>query len=139
MADQAPEPTEQQADLADPVESPDSPAATATDQPGNSAAAISAEESGEYSPERIQQILDMKVPVIAKVAQRSLTVKFVMRLRLGSIIQFEKDAYDHIELMVNNRTIGLGQPVKVGENFGLRLVQVGDVNDMIRSLGNEEE
>ena len=126
MADQAPEPTEQQDESTVPAESPD-PAAVA-----------STEEAGDYNAERVQQLLDMKVPVIAKVADRSLTVKSVMRLHMGSIIQFEKDAYDHIELMVNNRTIGLGQPVKVGENFGLRLIQVGDVNDMIRSLGSDE-
>ncbi|MBN1435662.1 MAG: FliM/FliN family flagellar motor switch protein [Sedimentisphaerales bacterium] len=132
MADQDSQPIEPQEESAAPVESADSDAATSTQEPR-------AAESAEYNPERIQQLLDMKAPVIAKVAQRSLTVKAVMRLRLGSIIQFEKDAYDHIELMVNNRTIGLGQPVKIGENFGLRLVQVGDVNDMIRSLGAEED
>lgn len=98
----------------------------------------SSQEPVDYDADRIAHILDMKVPVIVKVADRTLPVKSIMRLHLGSIIQFEKDAYEHIELMVNNRTVGLGQPVKVGENFGLRLIQVGDLNDMIRSLGAEE-
>ena len=127
MTDQVPESTEEQAESTGPVVSSDSAVSTST------------EETGDYNSERVQQLLDMKVPVIAKVAERSLTVKAVMKLHMGSVIQFEKDAYDHIELMVNNRTIGLGQPVKVGENFGLRLIQVGDVNDMIRSLGSNDE
>ena len=37
--------------------------------------------------------------------------------------------------MVNNKTIGIGVAVKVGENFGLRITRIGDLKQVIQSLG----
>ena len=37
--------------------------------------------------------------------------------------------------MVNNKSIGVGEAVKVGENLGLRITQIGDVRQIIHSLG----
>jgi flagellar motor switch protein FliN/FliY len=59
----------------------------------------------------------------------------ILRLHLGSVIPFEQDAYRHIDLMVNNAVIGIGQAVKVGENFGLKITEMGPMADRIRSLG----
>ena len=37
---------------------------------------------------------------------------------------------------LNNKTIAIGETVKVGENFGLKISQIGDVKQVIQSLGN---
>ena len=95
------------------------------------------EEPKSSPPDKIKSILSMRVPLIVKVAEKKMTMEYVLRLSLGSIIQFDKDVYENIELMVNNQTIGLGQPVKIGENFGLRLLQVGDLEQTIKSLGGK--
>jgi len=83
----------------------------------------------------LSRILQLEVPVIVKLAERQLTVSEVMRLGPGAIIEFEKASDEALELMVNNKTIGVGETVKVGENFGLKITQVGDVKQVIRSLG----
>lgn len=88
--------------------------------------------------DRLKRILSLSVPVIAKVAEKNMSLADVLKLTIGSVIQFDKDAYDHIELMANNCTIGLGQPVKIGENFGLRIMEVGKIDDMIRKLGGDD-
>jgi hypothetical protein len=36
---------------------------------------------------------------------------------------------------VNNKSIGKGQAVKVGENFGIKITSIGSVKDTIRKLG----
>jgi hypothetical protein len=38
---------------------------------------------------------------------------------------------------VNNKVIALGEAVKVGENFGLRIRQVGDATQIVEALGSE--
>ncbi|HMO27589.1 MAG TPA: FliM/FliN family flagellar motor switch protein, partial [Tepidisphaeraceae bacterium] len=58
-----------------------------------------------------------------------------LRLGNGAIIEFDRGSDQPLELMINNKTIGLGNAVKVGENFGLRLTQVGDAKTLIESLG----
>ncbi len=83
----------------------------------------------------LEQLLSMPVPVIVKLAQKKMTLSRVLQLKVGSVVQFDKDAYQHVDLMVNNHTIGLGQPVKIGEHFGLRIIEIGQVEKVIKSLG----
>jgi len=80
----------------------------------------------------------MEVPVIVKLAERKLTLSEVMRLGTGAIVEFLKSSEEPLELLVNNKQIAVGEAVKVGENFGLRITQVGDVRQLIRSLGADE-
>jgi len=88
--------------------------------------------------ERLESILSIKVPIIVKIAQKKLRMTEILKFNLGNVIHFDQDAYQHVDLMVNNTTIGLGQPVKIGENFGLKIVQIGDINDTIKALKSED-
>lgn len=83
----------------------------------------------------LQRIMRLSVPVIVTLAERKLNLAEVLRLGVGAIIEFSKSSDEALELRVNNRAIGCGQAVKVGENFGLRLTQIGDVKAVIRSMG----
>jgi flagellar motor switch protein FliN len=83
----------------------------------------------------IRRILKLQVPVIVKLAERKLSMSEVMRLGTGAIIEFSKSSEEPLELMVNNKTIAVGQTVKVGENFGLKVSKIGDLRDIILSMG----
>ena len=85
----------------------------------------------------LQRILRLHVPVIVKLGERKLLLSEVMRLGVGAIIEFFKSSEEPLELLINNKVIGVGEAVKVGENFGLRITQIGDVKAVIRSMGNE--
>ena len=89
---------------------------------------------GTQDPD-LDRILRLEVPVIVKLAERRLTLAEVMRLGVGAIVEFSKASDEPLELLVNNKPIGLGEAVKVGENFGLKITQIGDVKQIIRSLG----
>jgi flagellar motor switch protein FliN len=92
-------------------------------------------KSASISSYELQRILKLQVPVIVKLAERTLTLQEVMRLGPGAIIEFFKASEEPLELMVNNKTIAIGETVKVGENFGLKITQIGDVRQVIQSLG----
>ena len=87
----------------------------------------------------LQRILRLEVPVIVKLAERKLNLSEVMRLGTGAIIEFFKSSEEPLELLINNKVIGVGEAVKVGENFGLRITTIGDVKSVIRSMGNGDE
>lgn len=99
------------------------------------AAKKKSETENSSSQEELQRILQLKVPVIVKLAERTLTMSEVMRLGTGAIIEFFKRSDEPLELLINNKPIGTGETVKVGENFGLKITHVGDVKAVIRSLG----
>lgn len=87
------------------------------------------------SQRELQRILRLQVPLVVKLAERKLTFAEVLRLGNGAIIEFSKSSDEPLELLANNKPIALGETVKVGENFGLRITQIGDVKQIIRSLG----
>jgi len=83
------------------------------------------------------RILRVQVPVIVKLAERKLACSEVLRFAPGAIIEFERSSDEPLELMVNNKTVAVGETVKVGENFGLRITHIGDVKQIIHSLGGK--
>lgn len=98
-------------------------------------ALISAEQTGKPTTQPdVQRILRLHVPVIVKLAERRLSLQEVLRLGNGSIIEFFRSSEEPLELLINNKVIGIGEAVKVGENFGLRITQIGDMKAIIQSL-----
>jgi flagellar motor switch protein FliN/FliY len=83
----------------------------------------------------VRAILALEVPVIVRVGERVLTLGEVISLVPGAIIELAKHAEDELDLLVNNKQIGTGTAVKVGENFGLRISFIGDVRQRIAALG----
>jgi flagellar motor switch protein FliN/FliY len=85
----------------------------------------------------LKRILQLQVPVIVTLAEKKLPLSEVLRLGVGSIIEFVKANDDPLQLLINNRTIAVGEAVKVGENFGLRIKQIGTRRQLIEALGGE--
>lgn len=94
--------------------------------------------SDASKPPDVEGLLAMKVPVIVTIAQKKISMSDVLKLNVSSIITFDKDAYDNIDLMVNNSPIALGQPVKIHENFGLRIMEILPPAETIRVLGGND-
>lgn len=82
-----------------------------------------------------RRILRLQVPVIVRLAERTMPLAEIVNLSSGAILEFDKPAEAELDLMINNKCIGQGQAVKVGENFGLRITVIGSVRDRIVALG----
>jgi flagellar motor switch protein FliN len=86
-------------------------------------------------PARLNRILSLEVPIIVQLGQRLMPLGDVISLIPGAIIELPKGASEELELLVNNKVIGQGTAVKVGENFGLRVAHIGDAKNRIEALG----
>jgi flagellar motor switch protein FliN/FliY len=82
----------------------------------------------------IKRILKIEVPVIVRLAEKRMPMREVLNMSIGSIIEFEKPAEDVLDLMINNRKIGSGEAVKIGEKFGLKITEVGSISETIEKL-----
>lgn len=82
-----------------------------------------------------ERILRLKVPVIVRLAERTMPLAEIVSMTTGAILEFSKPVDADLDLMINNKCIARGQPVKVGENFGLRITSIGSVRDRIEALG----
>ena len=87
----------------------------------------------------VERILGLEVPIIVLMGQKSVRLGDVLSLHPGAIIELPKPADSELELMVNNKVVGTGAAVKVGENFGVRVAFMGDVRERIAALGPAED
>lgn len=85
--------------------------------------------------DELSRILKIQVPVAVRVAEKEMTVDSVLNLQPGFIVEFDKDGDEPLDLTVNNNLVAIGEAVKIGEKFGIRLIRVADVRDTIRNLG----
>ena len=87
----------------------------------------------------LRAIMKLDVPLIVRLGRRELRLSEVIRLVPGAIVELTKQADEELELLVNNKVIGTGKAVKVGENFGLRMAFVGDLRQRVAAVGAAEE
>lgn len=86
-------------------------------------------------PTNLKQILQLEVPLVVRLGERPLSVDEVVSLVPGSIIELPKPADAELDLLVNNKRVGHGVAVKVGENFGLRITFIGEVKERVAAMG----
>ena len=83
----------------------------------------------------VKTILQLTVPVIVQVGERRLPLEDILGLGPGAILELEKHAEAELELLVNNKIIGTGQAVKVGENFGIRITEIDSKRNVVKAMG----
>lgn len=89
------------------------------------------------SEREIQSILKINVPVIVRLGHRTMSMEEVLAICPGAIIELTKAYDESLELMVNNKVIGDGIAVKLGENFGIRLQSVGDPGERLAAMSEK--
>ena len=84
--------------------------------------------------ENLSSILSLEVPLIVEIAQRRMPLAEAVNLGHGAIIEFPQASSGELRILINNKAIGTGTAVKVGENFGVRVAAVGDMTSRVESL-----
>jgi len=82
-------------------------------------------------PPDLDAIRRLDVPLIVVIDEREMLVSELLALSPGSIIEFPKTAEGELVVMINDRPIGSGRAVKIGENFGVRIEEIGDRRDRL--------
>ena len=84
----------------------------------------------------LTRILRLEVPLIVQIAERKMPLNEVTALTHGSIIELPKQIEEELDVLINNTRIGAGRAVKVGENFGVRMTDVGAIAERVAALGS---
>ena len=83
----------------------------------------------------IERILRIRVPLVVEIAFRKSTVAEVVDFKPGTVIEFDKRSDDLMELYAAKAHIGRGEAVKVGERFGIRVLEIDTLRERVKSLG----
>lgn len=87
-------------------------------------------------PADIDAILALEIPLIVEIASRRMALGEAVNLSHGAIIEFPKTSDGDLRILVNNKEVGSGSAVKVGENFGVRVSSVGDIAERVDALAS---
>jgi flagellar motor switch protein FliN/FliY len=90
--------------------------------------------SSKATNENIEALLDVDLDVSIELGKASLSIKKVLELAPGSIVELDKMAGEPVDLLVNNKVVAKGEVVVVDENFGIRIVSLVSTEERIRSL-----
>ncbi len=85
----------------------------------------------------LKRILKLEVPIIVRLAEKTMRLGEVLEFIPGTIIEFEKTVDEELDLMINNKCIGKGKAAKIGENFGLKVTDIETIERIIKALGGE--
>jgi len=80
-------------------------------------------------------VLDISMPVTVELGRASTTVRELLQLGSGSVIELNKQAGEPVDLYVRDVRFARGEVVVVDNNFGLRITEIINPQRRIRELG----
>lgn len=86
----------------------------------------------------IKSIMSLEVPLVVVLGEQTLMINDIRNWIPGSIVELGKEAEEDLEIRINNKRIGEGSAVKIGENFGIRVNYIGDPEDRINAMGPDQ-
>ncbi len=82
-------------------------------------------------------LMNISLTVSIELGRTEMLIKDILRLGVGSIVELNKVAGEHIDLLVNNKRFAEGEVVVIEENFGIRITKLlrGPYNAQSTDLG----
>lgn len=82
----------------------------------------------------LNMLLDIPLKVTVELGRTERTIKDILDLSAGSIIELDKLAGEPVDVFVNEKLIARGEVVVIEENFGVRVTDIVSQTDRIMKL-----
>ncbi|WP_312097894.1 flagellar motor switch phosphatase FliY [Niallia sp.] len=82
----------------------------------------------------LDMLLDIPLQVTVELGRTKRSVKEILELSSGSIIELDKLAGEPVDILVNNRLVAQGEVVVIDENFGVRVTDIVSQKDRLKNL-----
>jgi flagellar motor switch protein FliN/FliY len=69
-------------------------------------------------------LLDVQLELSVELGRAALSVKDVLGMGAGSVIELDKLGGEPVDILVNGKMIARGEVVVVDENFGVRVTEI---------------
>jgi len=110
--------------------------ATDTTLPTSVAAAAEAPAAAPEAARRenLDLLLGIELGVMLRFGRRQATLREVLELAVGAVVELDREIQEPVELLLNGRVIARGEVVIVDGNYGLRVTEVASPRHRIDSL-----
>ena len=84
--------------------------------------------------EKLNVILDIPVTMAMEVGRTNITIRNLLQLNQGSVVELDRMAGEPLDVLVNGTLIAHGEVVVVNDKFGIRLTDVMSPTERIMKL-----
>ena len=120
-------------------------AAAMAEQAVADAAAVTAEPAKIFQPfdqgngsasmmNELDMILDIPVQISVELGRTKITIKNLLQLAHGSVVELDNMAGEPMSVYVNGTLIAQGEVVVVNEKFGIRLTDIITPSERMRKI-----
>jgi flagellar motor switch protein FliN/FliY len=94
-----------------------------------------AENNGQNMGDaNLDVILDIPVSISMEVGSTKISIRNLLKLNQGSVVELDRLAGEPLDVMVNGTLIAHGEVVVVNEKYGIRLTDVISAAERIQKL-----
>jgi flagellar motor switch protein FliN len=79
---------------------------------------------GEDTSPNLKLLLDVPVNVTVELGGCKLSMREVLQLNTGSVVQLEKMAEEPVDLLVNGKLLARGEVIVVDNKFGIKITEL---------------
>ncbi|MFI3245840.1 MAG: flagellar motor switch protein FliN [Ferrimonas sp.] len=83
---------------------------------------------------KLDAILDIPVTISMEVGRSQISIRNLLQLNQGSVVELDRVAGEPLDVMVNGMLIAHGEVVVVNDKFGIRLTDVISQVERIKKL-----
>ena len=82
----------------------------------------------------LEVVLDIPVTISMEVGATQITIRNLLQLNQGSVIELDRLAGEPLDVLVNGTLIAHGEVVVINEKFGIRVTDVISPSERIKKL-----
>jgi flagellar motor switch protein FliN/FliY len=75
-------------------------------------------------PSGIELLMDVPLRVSVELGRTRMSVRQVLELQNGSVVELDRMAGDAVDILVNDRLMARGEVVVVDDKFGIRITEI---------------
>jgi len=79
-------------------------------------------------------ILDVPLQFTVELGRTQKTIKEILELGPGAIVELDKLAGEPVDILVNGKPIAKGEVVVIDESYGVRITEILSTADRVSSL-----
>lgn len=79
-------------------------------------------------------LMDVRLPVRVRIGTKTLLLKDVLNMDIGSVIELDQLANEPLDVLVGDKIIAKGEVVIVDGNFGVQIVEIGTPKEILSQL-----
>ena len=92
-------------------------------------------DSGSGSADgNLDLLLDISMSINVNLGSTQVPIRRLLQLGPGSVIELDKLIGEPVDLLVNDKLIAKGEVVVFDENFGIRITDIINPEDRLKSL-----